>query len=154
MKQQHIFSIVCLLVIVLLPHPAVSEEDIPVLIEDLKRDGKAVLEGKEFEDIPVSIRTLIQIGEPAVPALTGLLEDTNPWVRWQAAWALAEMASVNGAKIMELNYGVKDGCKADLIILNAFKPQEVLNKTPVIPAVIKDGVLVSESSIVKKRCVD
>ncbi|MFH1055841.1 MAG: amidohydrolase family protein [Candidatus Altiarchaeota archaeon] len=61
--------------------------------------------------------------------------------------SLFNMASVNGARIMGLDYGVKPGCKADLIILNAASHRDALNGQPVIPNVIRGGRVVCESKL-------
>lgn len=69
--------------------------DISQLVEQLRRDGQAVLKGAEFSTLPASVQGLIALGEPALPALSDLLHDDNAWVRWQAAWALKSLADQN-----------------------------------------------------------
>ncbi|MBD3261671.1 MAG: amidohydrolase family protein [Candidatus Altiarchaeales archaeon] len=56
---------------------------------------------------------------------------------------LLEIASINGAKIMGLNYGLEPGCVADLILLEARHPRDLLNTKSLIPYVIKGGDVVS-----------
>ena len=69
-----------------------DENLLPQLVEQLRRDGHAVMDGAEFSTLPVSIQGIIQIGEPALPVLSDLLRDENAWIRWQAVWALKSLA--------------------------------------------------------------
>ncbi|MDD5111838.1 MAG: amidohydrolase family protein [Candidatus Altiarchaeota archaeon] len=61
--------------------------------------------------------------------------------------ALFQMASVNGARLMGLDYGVEAGRKADLIICNGASARESLNGFPYVPYVIKDGRVVAETGV-------
>jgi cytosine/creatinine deaminase len=60
---------------------------------------------------------------------------------------LFDMASVNGAKIMGLEYGIREGCRADLIILDAKGMREALNGPPTVSAVIGGGAVLCESKV-------
>ncbi|MBM3309111.1 MAG: amidohydrolase family protein [Candidatus Altiarchaeales archaeon] len=61
------------------------------------------------------------------------------------------MASVNGAKIMGLGYGVEVGRKADLIVCNGKNQREVLNGFPSVRYVIKDGVIVASTRVLNEN---
>ncbi|VVB54503.1 5'-deoxyadenosine deaminase [uncultured archaeon] len=63
---------------------------------------------------------------------------------------LLHMASEEGAKSLGLNYGIKAGCAADFIILDAHNPRDVINGVPYVPAVFKGGKLISETEFVEK----
>lgn len=60
---------------------------------------------------------------------------------------LFEMASVNGAKVMGLDYGVAAGKRADFIVCGGISPRDVINGFPFIPYVIKDGRVVAETDV-------
>jgi len=58
---------------------------------------------------------------------------------------LFDMASVNGARIMGLGYGIAEGNAADLIVLNKGTLLGALDNLAFIPYVIKHGRLVSST---------
>lgn len=58
-----------------------------------------------------------------------------------------EMASVNGAKIMGLDYGVEVGRQADLVVCNGTSLRDVLNGFPSMQYVLKNGWIVSETEV-------
>jgi cytosine deaminase len=58
---------------------------------------------------------------------------------------LFRMASDCGAGIMGLDYGLKPGCKGDLVLLDAASRRDALNGAPYVPCVIKGGRIVCES---------
>jgi cytosine deaminase len=60
------------------------------------------------------------------------------------------MASVNGARIMGLDYGVEVGRKADLVVCNGKSQREVLNSFPSVRYVIKDGVVVASIKVLNE----
>ncbi|MFH1403222.1 MAG: amidohydrolase family protein [Candidatus Altiarchaeota archaeon] len=60
---------------------------------------------------------------------------------------LFDMASVNGARIMGLGYGVKEGSLADLIVLNYESTSRALNGIPHVRYVVNGGRVVSENSM-------
>ncbi len=59
---------------------------------------------------------------------------------------LIDMATVNGGRILGLNYGIHEGAAADILILGCDAPSGVLNGPENIPMVIRSGRLVCESS--------
>jgi cytosine/creatinine deaminase len=63
---------------------------------------------------------------------------------------LFDMASVSGARIMGLDYGLRVGAAADLLILDAADHRQALNGSPVVPVVIKGGRIICESKLVVK----
>ncbi|HOG74575.1 MAG TPA: amidohydrolase family protein [Methanofastidiosum sp.] len=50
-----------------------------------------------------------------------------------------EMATINGAKLLGLNYGIEPGKDADLIITNSFSKIDILNNDEIVPCTIKNG---------------
>lgn len=117
------------------------------LVKELIESGVNVAVGTD------NIRDIFYpLGNCSILRELHVLASATRMTRQQDPQNLMEMASTAGAKIMGLDYGTKKGSKADLILLNAFKPQEILNKTPFIPAVFKAGRLVSETQISQKRC--
>jgi cytosine/creatinine deaminase len=71
--------------------------------------------------------------------------------RGQDPGNLFDMTTVNAAKIMGLNYGLKARCAGDLIILNAKSQREALNGNPVVPYVISGGDIICESDLKVKH---
>ena len=65
--------------------------------------------------------------------------------------SLFEMAGANGARIMGLNYGIKKGCLADFVLLDAKSRRDALNGRPVVPYVIRGGKMVCESKLEVKH---
>jgi cytosine/creatinine deaminase len=64
---------------------------------------------------------------------------------------LFHMASVNGASIMGLGYGVEAGCTGDLVVLEASSRRGALNGAAAVPYVIKGGRVVCESKVEVKH---
>ncbi len=60
---------------------------------------------------------------------------------------LFDIATINGAKIMGLDYGLSEGCVADLNVLNRKTLLETLNSHPHIPYVIKNGGLIVKNHL-------
>jgi cytosine deaminase len=58
-----------------------------------------------------------------------------------------DMASLNGAKILNLDYGVDVGRQADLLITNSTTKRGVISSQEIIPYVVKNGRVVSVSRI-------
>jgi cytosine deaminase len=58
---------------------------------------------------------------------------------------LFNMASVNGAKIMGLEYGIRPGCAADMMVLDAKDYRMALNGAASIAYVFSKGRLVCSS---------
>ena len=58
------------------------------------------------------------------------------------------MASLNGAKIMGIDYGVTVGGPADLLVTNCTTKRGVINSREVIPYVLKNGQVVSQSNLI------
>jgi len=50
-----------------------------------------------------------------------------------------DMASLNGAKILNLDYGVDVGRQADLLITNSTTKRGVISSQEIIPYVVKNG---------------
>ncbi len=74
------------------PEGRVADE-IPRLVAEIRQQGIAVEQGAEFDHLPTAIQALQGHGQAAVAPLGDLLHDGSPWVRWQAAWCLAELAA-------------------------------------------------------------
>jgi cytosine deaminase len=55
------------------------------------------------------------------------------------------LASANGAKIMGLDYGVGEGCRADLVVLNYASLREALTGIPHVRYVVSDGRVIAEN---------
>jgi len=64
---------------------------------------------------------------------------------------LFNMASANGARIMGLDYGVREGALADLVVLNAGSLRGALNGAANVPYVIGGGRLLCESKVEVKH---
>ncbi len=64
---------------------------------------------------------------------------------------LFNMASANGARVMGLDYGVREGALADLVVLNAGSPGDALNGADRIPYVIGGGRILCESRVEVKH---
>lgn len=56
------------------------------------------------------------------------------------------MASMNGAKVMSLDYGVAVGRRADLLITGSPTKRELISSQEIIPYVVKNGQVVSQCS--------
>ncbi|MBI4620529.1 MAG: amidohydrolase family protein, partial [Desulfobacterales bacterium] len=54
-----------------------------------------------------------------------------------------DMASLNGAKILNLDYGVDVGRQADLLITGSTTKRGVISSQEIIPYVVKNGRVVS-----------
>ncbi|MCX6695955.1 MAG: amidohydrolase family protein [Candidatus Altiarchaeota archaeon] len=63
---------------------------------------------------------------------------------------LFRMATVNGAGIMGLKYGVKEGCAADLVVMNHANERDTINGFPHVRCVIKGGRIVAENALSNK----
>lgn len=57
------------------------------------------------------------------------------------------MASLNGAEILSLDYGVAVGKRADLLVTNSSTKRATISRQEVIPYVIKNGRVVSQSEL-------
>ena len=58
-----------------------------------------------------------------------------------------EMACLNGAKILGLDYGIKEGALADLLIMDCQSPEEALNSREIVPMVISGGNIACRSNL-------
>lgn len=58
-----------------------------------------------------------------------------------------DMATVGGAGLMGLDYGVEVGKRADLIVLAAATPRDALSHLPIVPYVIQNGRVVATSDL-------
>ena len=63
---------------------------------------------------------------------------------------LFRMASVNGAAIMGLKYGISEGSRADIIVLNRENERDTINGFPHVRHVISGGRLVAENFLSNK----
>jgi cytosine deaminase len=59
--------------------------------------------------------------------------------------AVFQMASVNGARLMGLDYGLEVGKQADLIVCNGVSTRDALNGMPFVKYVLKNGSLLAET---------
>jgi len=64
--------------------------------------------------------------------------------------SLYQMATLNGAKIIGLEYGLEVGRRADLIVLEATNRRDALCGPGIIPHVIQNGREVASSSCSRK----
>ncbi|MDO8673606.1 MAG: amidohydrolase family protein [Dehalococcoidia bacterium] len=64
------------------------------------------------------------------------------------------MATVNGARLMGLDYGVAVGRKADLVVLAASSCRAALSHLPIVPYVIQNGRVVATSELTYKIAGD
>ena len=55
------------------------------------------------------------------------------------------MSSLNGAKILGMNYGIAIGKQADILITNSTSKRGVISSHEMIPYVIKNGNIVSSA---------
>ncbi len=60
---------------------------------------------------------------------------------------LLSIASLNGARIMGLDYGVVIGRRADLLVTNSATKRGVISGQEIIPYVVKNGRVVSQSQL-------
>ncbi|HHQ45315.1 MAG TPA: hypothetical protein ENN13_04155 [Candidatus Altiarchaeales archaeon] len=119
------------------------------LVKELAEAGVNVAMGTDnIRDIFYPLGNSSMLREMHVLAsATRMTRDKDPQL-------LTEMASINGAKIMGLNHGLEKGAPADLIVLNAKTPNEILNRTPIIPKIFKAGTPVSETVLDQNvRCL-
>ncbi|MBI2864426.1 MAG: amidohydrolase family protein [Chloroflexi bacterium] len=65
-----------------------------------------------------------------------------------------DMATVNGASLLGLDYGVEVGKKADLIVLPADSRRKALSHLPVAPYVIRNGRVVATNELSQKIAGD
>lgn len=64
---------------------------------------------------------------------------------------IARMATVNGAALLGLGYGVAVGKSADLLVTVARSTRELISGTPVVPYVVKGGRMVART-VLSSEC--
>lgn len=111
-------------------------------IKDLAQNGVNVALGTDnIRDIFFPLGDGSMLREMHVLATSTRMTEVNDFEK------IFNMASVNGAKIMGLDYGVEVGKKADLIVCNGVSHRDVLNGFPSIRYVIKDGRIVAKTEV-------
>ncbi|MFH2013101.1 MAG: amidohydrolase family protein [Pseudomonadota bacterium] len=76
-----------------------------------------------------------------------VLATTTRMSRIEDVENIFEMATLNGAKILNLNYGIETGRQADLLVTNSVSKRQIISSREFIPYVIKNGKVVSVSKI-------
>jgi cytosine deaminase len=113
------------------PHNSITR------VGDLLKAGvKVVLGTDNIRDV------FYPLGNGSMIREMHVLATTTRMSRMEDVHAIHDMATVNGAALLGLRYGMKKGCDADLLVTGAASKRELICGPEAIPVIIKSGAVV------------